>query len=232
MRASLTVTALLIASSVALPAAAEETAPIRYAFRTLLLPDVPAQRSLETFEHSDWFIGRAVPAHAVVLAERVATSDPAFDLTGGAILSVSRGEYFIACRDAVPRTCLIDMDRDGALDGWFHTKGRVLWSDHAERVKRDDIHPIAPVTVTEISPEALREIEAWGHFSVRYESGHLTLCIGGSFTCLTNTPRIKPSRIEQTVEFMGGLYSFRSFKDLGERKLAIQILRDPTEMVF
>lgn len=223
-------TAVLATLLTALPAKAdEETGAIRYAFRTLLVPDELPQHSLVIPDNAAWFTGIALPSRAIALAEAVTVSDSRFDLPKGSVLSISTGSYFVACNIVGARTCLIDMNRDGALDAWFRVRGSVMWNEHAERIQRDDIYPITPVVVTELAPDELRRLEPWAFFATRYVGGRLTFCVGGSFTCLKDAPKIKPSDIEQTVEFMGGLYSYRKVED---GKLAIEIRRDPVGTLF
>jgi len=231
--------ALAIATSSA-DAKEADAGSIRYGFDTLLVPGDPAERTHTVDKKDAWFVGKAVPAGAVVLDAPVAIPKTKAVLEKGLPLSIATSSYFIACQQGLSVTaglfgggkasvCLIDYDRDGVLDSWFRSSVATIWSEYHGNIQRDDIYPIGPIAATRLTPEQVDDLEPWTVYALRYVGGRLTYCIGLGYTCLTNGPKIEPMASEQTVEFVGGEYGFALFAD---GRLNIRMIRDPHKMVF
>ncbi len=218
----------------------QRTGSIRYNFLTLLIPDQTEERSRTIKKNDPWFLGKAVPVNAVVLDAPVTIPGTGITLRKGLPLSVATSSYFMACQKDLTVSagilgmgkspvCLIDSDEDGVLDSWFRSSINVVWSAYTGHLQRDDIHPIGPILTRRLSTEEVRKLDLWSTFAIRYAQGMLTYCVGTSDVCLQKSPKIKPSGIEQTTEFMGGAFSYRKLED---GRLAVRMIRDPKEATF
>jgi len=218
----------------------QKTTSVPYVFRTLLVPDRPAERSRIVKKHDPWFTGKAVPAQAVVLNTSISIPGTPIVLEKGLPLSVATSAVFMACQKdrSVPNgiggmgrspICLIDQDEDGILDSWFKSSINIVWSSYSGHLQRDDIYPIGKIPTTQLSPEEIYSLEPWDTFAIRYMGGMLTYCAGDSDVCLWEAPKIKPSDTEQTVEFMDGVFSY---KKIDGGHLAVRMIRDPKGVVY
>ncbi|MFA6117637.1 MAG: hypothetical protein WC729_26845 [Sphingomonas sp.] len=231
---------LTLMPDAALPQNAADSGSIRYIFRTLLVPDQPAERSPTVSKNDPWFSGKAVPVRAMALDADIPITGAAIVLSRGAVLSVADSDHLIACQREVVLSagvggmgrspvCLVDLDRDGRFDGWFKSSINLIWGCCNGHLQRSRVRPIAPAGATELSPDRVRALDPWGYFSIRYAQGMLTYCLGISDVCQQKAPRIKPSEIEQTTEFMGGLFGYRKLEN---GKLAVRMIRDPQEATY
>lgn len=218
----------------------QETGSIKYSFRTLLVPELTDGRSLVVKTNKAWFSGKAVPVRAVTISTPVSIDGTRIVLPAGTVYSVADSAYFVVCEQKIKYSsnggmgahpiCLIDLDRDGNLDSWFRSSVGLIWSSYSGHIQRDDFGSISPVSAQELSGSQIRALEAWSTFETRYVSGRLTYCMPSNRDiCLVQAPKIKPSANDQTVEFMGGLYSYRKIEG---GMLAIEILRDPTGAIY
>jgi hypothetical protein len=157
------------------------------------------------------------------------------------MLSVANSAYFVACQEDLLVSvnlgmgrlpiCLIDMDRDGMFDGWYKSSVSILWNEYAGHIQRDDIYPITPTAPIRLTPEELRKTKPWSYFGIRYVRGVVTFCVNGGDLC-SGGPRIKLAAADQTVEYMGGLFTLRQVGLPKDKKIAFGILRDPVGMVY
>jgi hypothetical protein len=231
---------LMLMPGAALPENAPNTGRIPYIFPSLLVPDKPSERSRTVLKNDPWFSGKVVPVRAMVLDADVPITGTAIVLPHGTVLTVATSDTLIACQNEtmvsaglvgtgrVP-VCLVDLDHDGRFDGWFKDSIMLIWGCCHGHLERGSVRAITPVAATELSPEKVRALEPWGAFSIRYAQGMLTYCMTGTDVCLQRAPRIKPSDIEQTTEFMGGLFAYRKLED---GKLAVRMIRDPQEATY
>lgn len=231
---------LTLIPGAALPQKAADTGSIRYIFPTLLVPDKPTERSRTVSKNDGWFSGKVVPVRAMTLDADVPITGTPIVLARGTVLTVAISDALIACPNGtvisaglvgtgrVP-VCLVDLDHDGKFDGWFKDSIMLVWGCCHGHLQRGSIRPIPPVSATELSPEKVRALAPWGYFTIRYAQGMLTYCLGISDVCLQKAPRIKPSDIEQTTDFMGGSFAYRKLED---GKLAVRMIRDPQEATY
>ncbi|MBB4148040.1 hypothetical protein [Sphingobium scionense] len=213
---------------------------IRYIFPTLLVPDKADNQSQTIKKKGAWLLGKAVPVRAVVLEKALPISEKGIFLEKGTVFSVANSAQFMACQKNAPISqgimgmgkspvCLIDRDGDGVLDSWFKSSINIIWGGYYGHLKRDDIYPIDPVPTKPLTISEVRGLEPWGTFEIRYAQGMLTYCVDGTEVCRQNAPKIKPSDLEQTVEFMGGAFSYK--KTDGD-KLIIKMIREPKGEVY
>lgn len=112
------------------PQVKTDTGSIRYIFETLLVPDAGAERSITVDKYGPWVSGKAVPAKAVVLATDVPLPETGIFLRSGTVMTAATADRLIACANGVlvkagvggmgkSPICLVDLDQDGRLDGWF-----------------------------------------------------------------------------------------------------------------
>lgn len=214
---------LVVAAMLALTGTAEAAeAPsgsYRYSFSTVLIPDPVVIGERNTGKGDAWFTGKASPHRIVRPLTDVTIQENGIVVRSGTDLAVAVAPQLIACtfdsplkfRMGMSRICLIDMDGDRVPDHWFRRADSVDFNPRTGRISLDDIHPISPVRVEEVSD--LSTVKARSFFTVGLWQGQVVLCLGIGIsnysTCTAQGLGSKPTQADQEVRPMGGTFRYR-----------------------